>query len=89
MISKRSEAAKEQREVSWSDCYDVPGPDLFEKVALSAGTADNARLLFPYFLRRTVCSANVNRVKMADHSQTDLDYVIETMETLGHKYDII
>ncbi|MCY2925505.1 MAG: aminotransferase class I/II-fold pyridoxal phosphate-dependent enzyme, partial [Planctomycetota bacterium] len=26
---------------------------------------------------------------MAGHSQKDLDYVIETMETLGHKYDII
>ena len=63
---KANETASDQREVSWSDCYDVPGPDLFEKVTKFAGTADKTRLLFPYFLRRTVCSANVNRVKMAD-----------------------
>ena len=25
MTFKASETAKEQREVSWSDCYDVPG----------------------------------------------------------------
>jgi glycine C-acetyltransferase len=64
--SEKIETANDQREVSWSDCYDVPGPDLFEKVAKFAGTADKTRLLFPYFLRRTVCSANVTRVNMAD-----------------------
>ena len=66
MRLKTSKTANDQHEVSWSDCYDVPGPDLFEKVAKFAGTADKARLLFPYFLRRTVCSANINRVKMTD-----------------------
>ncbi|MCY2931378.1 MAG: aminotransferase class I/II-fold pyridoxal phosphate-dependent enzyme [Planctomycetota bacterium] len=66
MSFETSQTAKEQQEVSWSDCYDVPGPDLFEKVMRFAGTADKARLLFPHFLRRPVCSANVNRVKMTD-----------------------
>jgi glycine C-acetyltransferase len=64
--SEKSEIANDQREVGWSDCYDVPGPDLFEKVAKFAGTADKTRVLFPYFLRRPMCSANVHRVKMAD-----------------------
>ncbi|MFA6134492.1 MAG: aminotransferase class I/II-fold pyridoxal phosphate-dependent enzyme [Phycisphaerae bacterium] len=71
-----NETARDQREVSWSDCYDVPGPDLFEKVRKFAGTADHARLLFPHFLRRTVCSANTNRVKMADPYTGEIREVI-------------
>jgi 7-keto-8-aminopelargonate synthetase-like enzyme len=63
---RAKETAEGEKQVSWSDCYDVPGPDLFEKVRLFATTADKARLLFPHFMRRTVCSANVHRVKMAD-----------------------
>lgn len=62
----KDETASDQREMSWSECYDVPGPDLFAKVHKFAQTSDTVRQLFPYFLRRTVCSANVNRVKMAD-----------------------
>jgi glycine C-acetyltransferase len=65
-MSKTNETANDRHELSWSDFYNIPDPDLFEKVRQFAGTADKGRALFPYFLRRPVCSANVNRVKMAD-----------------------
>ncbi|MBI5725729.1 MAG: aminotransferase class I/II-fold pyridoxal phosphate-dependent enzyme [Planctomycetes bacterium] len=55
---------EEQAPLSWVDCYDMPGSDLFAKVsAFSQYTAGQRRAGLDFF-RWAVMSPNVNRVTM-------------------------
>ena len=64
-VDKTAEETAARTYTSWADCYEVPGPDLFDKVRAFAAYGKTVIEDDHYFYRWPLSSANTTRVKIS------------------------
>jgi glycine C-acetyltransferase len=76
VIEPHSTKSAAKAQLSWADCYDVPGGDIFDKADAFARMAEQQRQQGYDFYRRTVCSPNVQHTIMQDQTGRPHDMIM-------------